>query len=354
MTARSRSGGWTTTILFGALALALGGCGSLSGGLHNDALSLAAPPGVVLGAVAPADEPAVALPEVSATALGAEPVPAAAAEAAVCESDAAAAQVAAVETQIGSAGDAAPADESVELTVEPITGDALSPPILALADSMLLAQASGSRPGSEPQIEEYDPLEGFNEAMFEFNRTLDRLLIKPVAKAYNFVMPDELQQMIGRGFSNINFVPRLVNNVLQGKWSGAGREVARFLINSVVGIGGLWDMAKQEWDIESSKADFGQTLGKWGAGPGAYLVLPFLPPLTVRDGIGYAVDGAMDPLSYLVPFVWDRLGMKLGDTVNDRSINLELFQGFEETTVDFYAAVRNAYLQRRHKLIREE
>ncbi|HYB43933.1 MAG TPA: MlaA family lipoprotein, partial [Candidatus Methylomirabilis sp.] len=85
--------------------------------------------------------------------------------------------------------------------------------------------------------------------------------------------------------------------------------------------------------------------------PGPFLILPFLPPLTVRDGIGYAADGAMDPLTYVLPFIWDRLGMKLGDTVNERSLNLDLFQGFEETTVDLYSAVRNGYLQRRHFLI---
>ena len=80
--------------------------------------------------------------------------------------------------------------------------------------------------------------------------------------------------------------------------------------------------------------------------------LPFMPPLTVRDGIGTAVDGAMDPLSYVLPFIWTRLGMKIGNTINDRSLNLDLYQGFEETTVDLYSAVRNGYLQRRDNMIR--
>ena len=98
------------------------------------------------------------------------------------------------------------------------------------------------------------------------------------------IMPDELQQMISRAFANLNWVPRFVNNLLQAKWACAGRELGRFLINSVAGIGGLWDIAKVEFNIEPSKADFGQTLGKWGTPPGPYLVLPFLPPLTFRDG----------------------------------------------------------------------
>ena len=134
-------------------------------------------------------------------------------------------------------------------------------------------------------------------------------------------------------------------------YKGFFTEVGRFLINSTLGIGGLWDIAKQEFGLQKTKVDFGQTLGKWGVGPGPFLVLPFLPPLTVRDGIGYGVDGAMDPLSYFIPFIWDRLGMRIGDTVNDRSLNLDLFQGFEETTIDMYSAVRNGYLQRRYNLI---
>ncbi|OLA97372.1 MAG: hypothetical protein AUH20_01265 [Candidatus Rokubacteria bacterium 13_2_20CM_69_15_2] len=200
--------------------------------------------------------------------------------------------------------------------------------------------------------EDYDPWEPFNEKMFEFNRRLDRYLLKPAAQVYNKIMPEPFQLLIASGFDNIRFVPRAVNNLLQGKWRGAGREVGRFLINSTFGIGGLFDAAKY-WEIEKSSEDFGQTLGVWGAGPGPYLVLPFLPPLTVRDGIGKAVDGAMDPLSYVLPFLWTRVGMEAGDTVTDRSLNLDLFQGFEESVVDMYSAVRHGYLRRREQVIKE-
>jgi phospholipid-binding lipoprotein MlaA len=215
-------------------------------------------------------------------------------------------------------------------------------------------QRPGARPapGDEP-IEEYDPWEPFNEVTFEFNRGLDRWIIKPVAKAYNFVVPTMIQEMIGNGFDNIRFVPRVVNSLLQGKFAGAGREVSRFVINSTLGVGGLFDIAKKEFAIQKSNEDFGQTLGVWGAGPGAYLILPFLPPLTVRDGIGYVIDQALDPLAYFVPFFWERFSLTVGDTVNDRAFNLDLYQGFEETTVEFYSALRNAYLQRRAKLIKE-
>jgi phospholipid-binding lipoprotein MlaA len=205
-------------------------------------------------------------------------------------------------------------------------------------------------PGSDE--EENDPWERFNEKVFEFNRQADRFVLKPVAKAYSWVVPDPFQVLIENGFDNISFVPRMVNSLLQGKWGGATRELSRFLINSTAGIGGLFDAAKY-WGIEKSREDFGQTLGFWGVSPGPYLIVPFMAPMTVRDGIGRGVDSFMNPLSYFIPFVWTGLALKLGETVNDRALNLELFQGFEESVVDLYSAVRHGYLRRREQLIKE-
>ncbi len=345
--------GWSAGVVFGILALALGGCGSLSGGVRSDALALAAPTAALAEPDVP-PRPALST-DVMATAAAAT---VSAADLFAPEPDqppdtpVEAAVIAVSADALAERGDAADiASITSEVPSNPLTDTS----VLSLVDTTLVAQAGGSSEArADDVIEEYDPLEKFNEAMFEFNLKVDRYVLKPVAKAYDFVMPDELQQMISRAFANLTFVPRFVNNLLQAKWAGAGREVSRFLINTVVGIGGLWDIAKVEFNIEPSRADFGQTLGKWGAPPGPYLVLPFLPPLTFRDGIGYAVDGAMDPLSYVLPFIWERLVMKIVDTINDRSLNLDLFQGFEETTVDFYSAVRNAYLQRRYRLIHGE
>jgi len=200
--------------------------------------------------------------------------------------------------------------------------------------------------------EAYDPWERFNEAMFEVNRNLDRFLLKPVAKVWRVILPEPFEIMIANGFDNINFVPRAANSLLQKKWGGAGREVGRFLINSTLGIGGLFDAAKY-WGIEKSREDFGQTLGVWGVGPGPYLILPFMEPMTVRDGIGKGVDALMNPFSYFVPFLWAGLSMKLGELINDRALNLELFQGLEESVIDLYSAVRHGYLRRREELIKE-
>jgi phospholipid-binding lipoprotein MlaA len=218
---------------------------------------------------------------------------------------------------------------------------------------VLLVQSAPAAKDEDAVEEEYDPWEKFNEKTFELNRRMDRYVLKPVAKAYDKVMPDRLQNMVSNGFDNLRWVPRFVNSLLQAKWNGAGRELGRFLINSTLGIGGLFDIAKQEFGLEKSREDFGQTLGVWGAKPGPYLILPLLPPLTVRDAIGFAVDGAMNPLNYVLPLVWDRFGMQAGDAVNDRALNLELYQGFEETVIDMYSAVRHGYLQRREQLIRE-
>ena len=198
-----------------------------------------------------------------------------------------------------------------------------------------------------------DPWEGFNEKMFNFNReVLDRFFLKPVATAWDFLLPDLVQKSVQNFFDNLAVVRRVVNNALQGKAIGAATELARFSINSTIGVGGLFDMAKVGFGIEQSDEDTGQTLGKWGAGPGPYLVLPLLPPLTVRDGIGYALDAAMTPYMYFIPW-YASIGGTATNVVNERSLNLDRFERVAETTVDLYSAVRNAYLQRRAAAIKQ-
>jgi phospholipid-binding lipoprotein MlaA len=145
----------------------------------------------------------------------------------------------------------------------------------------------------------------------------------------------------------------VVNNLFQLKLGGAGRELFRFAINSTYGVGGLIDVARAEGlNVQPSDEDTGQTLGVYGVGPGPYLILPFLPPMTVRDGIGYAVDAAMNPVSYFMPLAAN-FGSRGVYIVNERSLDLERFQQVEESVVDLYGAVRNGYLQRRAAAIRE-
>ncbi len=220
------------------------------------------------------------------------------------------------------------------------------------------------------EFEEYDPWESYNVLVFRFNYNLDRYLVKPVAIGYDFVVPNVVQRGISNVFHNVRFVPRLFNNLFQGKLKGAGLEVSRFLVNTTMGIGGLFDPASDLFDLQTPDEDFGQTLGYYGVGPGPYLIVPFYPPLTVRDGVGYVVDLALDPFNWLVlPFFevedWPQVvtndttalalnaGLRVLELTNIRSLNLEAFQGVEEATVDLYSAVRNAYLQKRAKDIRE-
>ena len=221
--------------------------------------------------------------------------------------------------------------------------------------------------------EEYDPWEPFNTVMFEFNRKLDKYILKPVAQVYEKVMPDALEKGISNFYyNNIHFGPRLLNNIFQAKFKGAGIEISRFLINSTIGLAGFFDPAKNWLGLETPLEDSGQTLGAYGVPAGPYLVLPLLPPLTVRDFFGAVLDFCLNPVNYfLLPTFeiddWPsaiahknrdtttiiQLGRGIEEIINDRSLNLDKFQGVEEATVDLYSAVRNAYLQKRGKAIRE-
>src|SRR5262245_35392475 len=200
---------------------------------------------------------------------------------------------------------------------------------------------------------EWDPWEPFNEKMFWFNReVLDRFVLKPAATAWDFVLPTPVQKGIHNVFDNLAVVRRVVNNALQLKFAGAAKEAARFTINSTIGVVGFFDIAKEGFGIEQSDQDMGLTLGVWGVGPGPFLILPFLPPLTVRDGIGFAVDTAMTPYFYFIPW-YASITSTATNMVNERSLNLDRFERVAESTVDLYGAVRNAYLQGRAAAIQQ-
>ena len=222
----------------------------------------------------------------------------------------------------------------------------------------------------EAQIEEYDPFEPVNSYVFEFNYRLDKYLLKPVAKVYNFFIPPDVQQSFANVFQNVRFVPRLFNNLFQAKFSGAGIEMSRFLINSTLGVGGLFDPAGIMFDLKTPPEDLGQTLGSYGVPPGPYLVVPFYGPFTLRDGFGFIADTFLDPFNWLVLPIFEiadaprlvrhdptinyaRLGYTVGEAVNLRALTLEQFQGVEEGTLDLYGAIRNGYLQQRQKAILE-
>jgi phospholipid-binding lipoprotein MlaA len=213
----------------------------------------------------------------------------------------------------------------------------------------VMAQAPPHLPGE--YVQSYsDPLAPFNERMFWFNLKLDHYVLHPVAKGYAAVLPTPVRDSVGRFFSNVNFIPRFANNLFQLRFPEAGGELARFGINSTLGVGGLFDVADQWFGLKEHTNDFGLTLGSYGAPPGAYIVWPFIGPSTVRDTIGYAADGAMWPLPYFVPWYVSLptgAGKNVIEAVNYRSLHLNLFEDVDRYAVDLYGAVQDGFLQRR-------
>jgi phospholipid-binding lipoprotein MlaA len=205
----------------------------------------------------------------------------------------------------------------------------------------------------DPHGSAEDPWESFNEDVFDFNYGFYRHLMKPVAKGYNAVVPPDLQVSIDNAFDNLGFVSRFLNSLFQGKYERAGIETKRFLINTTLGVGGLFDVARYAFDTEAPPSeDTGQTLAVHGVSSGPFLMLPFLPPLTVRDAVGFAGDIFLNPVNYIIPIL-PNLGMNAEDTINTRALTIETFEGIEESTVDLYGAVRSGYFQMRSKEISE-
>ncbi|MDE0032842.1 MAG: VacJ family lipoprotein [Deltaproteobacteria bacterium] len=192
----------------------------------------------------------------------------------------------------------------------------------------------------------YDPLERINDDIFAFNSAFDHFVLEPVAKTYAAVVPLPAQTGIRNAANNLGVAKKAVNNLLQARPVAASREVARFIINSTVGIVGIFDMARK-LGLEPSDQDMGITLGLYGISHGAYLVLPLLPPTTVRDGLGRVADSFMNPLSYFTPY-YVPLSITVADTVNNRALNMKTYDALK-LSIDPYGAVRNAYLQVRQR-----
>ncbi|HEY2662706.1 MAG TPA: VacJ family lipoprotein [Candidatus Binataceae bacterium] len=217
------------------------------------------------------------------------------------------------------------------------------------------AQQAPTNPAAQQQPES-DPLAWFNEPMFTFNRKLDDYVVHPLGKGWATVAPKPARQSVRRFFDNANVIPRFANNLFQLRMVEAGTEVSRFLINSTVGVAGFFDPADEWFGLKQHNNDFGLTLGRYGVGEGAYLVLPFFGPSNVRDSVGLAADGAMNPMSYLLPLyisMPSRAGAAAADAVNYRSLNLTLFEDVDRYAVDLYGAVQDGYLQRRRKFVAE-
>ena len=202
----------------------------------------------------------------------------------------------------------------------------------------------------EAERDPRDPWEGFNRGVYRFNETFDEYLAQPVARAYVAVLHQEIRTRVSNFFSNIQDLLIGANNFLQGKFEDGVNDWARFAFNSTIGLFGIHDVASDFPGLEKHNEDFGQTLGRWGAGSGPYLILPFLGSSTVRDAAGTAVDWAVQPVGEVRPIALRNTlyGVYFVDT---RAQLLEASRILEEAALDKYVFQRDAYLQRRRSLI---
>lgn len=191
-----------------------------------------------------------------------------------------------------------------------------------------------------------DPIEPVNRAMFWFNDKLYFYVLKPVAKGYRKVVPEPARISVSNFFSNLAAPIRIVNNALQFKFRKAGLEITRFAINTTAGVLGIFDFAEKNAGIPEQEEDFGQTLGTYGAGEGFYMVLPFLGPSNLRDGVGSAVDSFFDPVAYMDK-TRDYVGVKFVEAVNKISLDKDTYEGIKRDALDPYLFVRDAYTQHR-------
>ena len=218
--------------------------------------------------------------------------------------------------------------------------------------------------------EVFDPLSGYNGVMTEFNDGFYVYFVDPVARGYRWVLPDGARRGVNRFFHNLFFPIRFVNNVLQLKAKNAGEEFLRFVLNSTIGIFGIWDPAKEWFDLEAHEEDFGQTLGFYGVGGGFHVVLPFLGPSNVRDMFSLYPDMQMDPVynvenrPYNLPqndgeyLGYSRKTLQSAQltvlkTINRESLRIGQYANLKKDAIELYPFLRDVYEQNRAKLIKE-
>ena len=197
-----------------------------------------------------------------------------------------------------------------------------------------------------------DPLEPLNRTVFEFNRALDAMFLRPFADFYRLLLPPPLQNGVHNFLANLRSPVILVNDLLQGEWERAGTTTQRFIINTTAGVGGLGDPAS-DFGLPAHNEDFGQTLAVWGLSEGPFLMLPLIGPSNPRDATGLAVDSfIIDPLGllnslgaegeWLPTFLLVRFGLT---AIDARAQNVEELDDLEKSSLDFYAAMRSLYRQ---------
>jgi phospholipid-binding lipoprotein MlaA len=196
-----------------------------------------------------------------------------------------------------------------------------------------------------------DPIEPLNRGVFAGNRVVDRVVLDPITRVYGRIVPGPVKRGIRGIFDNLNQPVVIANDVLQLEPRLAASATVRFLLNSTFGLGGIFDPAL-EAGFPPHRADFGQTLARYGVGPGFYLVLPLLGPSSGRDVVGTVVDLALRPDTWLLP-IPPRLLLGGGWGISEREVHLEQLDALEDSSVDFYASIRSAYWMSREAFVRE-
>jgi len=195
--------------------------------------------------------------------------------------------------------------------------------------------------GSSPQ----DPWENLNRKSYELTIAIDKAVIKPAAKGYAFVMPDFMETGVSNIFSNLGDIPNSLNNLLQGKPINFLSDLGRFVINSTLGIAGMWDPASSMGLVKHNE-DFGQTLAVWGVSDGPYIWIPFLGPSTLRDSFGLPADSQINVVNRYVDHMPTRNQLSVIELI-DKRVSLLPFDEQLESASDGYSFVRDAYLQNR-------
>jgi len=194
-----------------------------------------------------------------------------------------------------------------------------------------------------------DPWERWNRSVFKFNKTVDSAIAKPLTQGYQAVTPDIVEKGVTNVLANLNDIPNMINNFLQGKILESFSDLARFTINSSLGIAGLWDPAS-DMGLEKHDEDFGQTLGAWGVASGPYVMLPLLGPKTLRGTFAYPVGSEIKLLNR-IDHIPTRNQAKLLDLIDTRAGFIK-YEVQLEDVIDEYAFIRDAYLQnRRYKVL---
>ena len=229
---------------------------------------------------------------------------------------------------------------------------------LLLQTNLVLAGSTNEELKGSSSAQASECFEGVSRAVFKFNHGLDKAVFKPIAKGYR-KLPVPIRKVTGNVVNNLRSLLTLSNNILQGEIKLAGQNTLRFVINTTIGILGIFDPASNIGLEEYIKEDYGQTLGSWGVGPGCYLVLPIFGPTTSRDLVGTVASlsggdawyniTVRNDTQYFTDF--DYYFSRVGSGIDFRAKNLESFDNLEENSLDFYASVKSLYLQNRSQKI---